>query len=239
MALPKLNATPKYELTIPSNGKTVRFRPYLVKEEKVLMMASESKDSKAILNAVVDTIKDCLEENSMVDISKLTTFDIEYMFTKIRSKSVGEISKVNVRCQKNECDHIQEIEIDLDTVEVPVKKGQNTVRITEDIAIQLNWPSYKMVIDENLTEAKNDITSVFSMIAGSIESILVGDERLSAKDQTKEELLEFINSMTSSQFEKITDFFSDIPQMEKCISFNCQKCNQTNDLKLKGMSDFF
>lgn len=239
MALPKLNVTPKYELTIPSMQKTVKFRPYLVKEEKVLMMASESKETKAILTAIVDTIKDCVEPEVPVDYSKLTTFDIEYMFTKIRSKSVGEVSRVVIKCQNEECKHNQEVEIDLDNVDVPVKGGSNIIRLSDDIQVEMNWPSYKVMIENDFDKMKEDPTSIFQLIGDSIEAILTEEERILVKDQPKEDVQEFINSMTSQQFESIASFFNEMPQMQKLVEFKCIKCGTESSINLKGMSDFF
>jgi len=242
MALPKLNATPSYEMEIPSTGKKVRFRPYLVKEEKILLMASETKDTKAILNAVVATIKDCVEDPG-INFSKLSTFDIEYMFTKIRSKSVGEVVKVRAKCKNKKddgetCDYLQEVEIDLDKIKIDVPKN-NKIKLNDEIVVELNWPSYTNVINNELDKMEKKPELVFNMIQDCIEAVVYKEERILAKDQSKEEIEQFVESFTSGQFQKIASFFNDIPQMKQEISFVCDKCKGENNVVLRGMSDFF
>jgi hypothetical protein len=235
MALPKLNAVPKYELTIPSLGKQVKYRPYLVKEEKVLMMSFESGDKRATLNAVVDTIFSCLEENNGISPSSLTTFDVEYMFTQIRAKSVGEVARIRVKC--NHCEHFNDQEVDLESVGVDIPKT-NVIDLTEDISIKMKYPSYKVLITKDL-ESENQIELGFDMITECIESIRTADEQFIVKDQSKEELQEFIESFTTDQFEKIVNFLNTMPKMEKVLEFNCISCGEENKVKLEGMSDFF
>ena len=235
MSLPKLNATPKYELTIPSLNKPVRYRPYLVKEEKVLMMSFESGDKKATLNAVVDTIFSCLEENNGINPNSLTTFDVEYMFTQIRAKSVGEVARIKVKC--NSCGHYNDQEIDLESVQVEVPK-ENIIELTEDISIKMKYPSYRILITKDL-ESEKQIELGFDMIAECIDTIMTPEEQFVVKDQPKEELQEFIESFTTDQFEKIVNFLNGIPKMKKVLEFTCVSCNEDNKVKLEGMSDFF
>lgn len=235
MALPKLNATPKYELTIPSLNKPIRYRPYLVKEEKVLMMSFESGDKKATLNAVVDTIMSCLEENNDINPNALTTFDIEYMFTQIRAKSVGEVARIRVKC--NHCEHFNDQEVDLETIQIEVPK-ENIIGLTEDISIKMRYPSYKILVTKDL-DSENQIELGFDMISECIESIRTPEEQFIVKDQPKEELQEFIESFTTDQFEKIVNFLNTMPKMEKVLEFNCASCKEDNKVKLEGMSDFF
>ena len=138
MALPKLNDTPKYDVVIPSTQNKVRYRPFLVKEEKVLMMALETKDQRKALEAIVDTIEACVTDD--IDAKKLTTFDVEYMFTQIRSKSVGETSKINIKC--DECNSSIEVEVPIDDVKIELPKISNIVELTKDISIKMKWPAY-------------------------------------------------------------------------------------------------
>lgn len=237
MALPKLNETPMYELTVPSTGQKARYRPYLVKEEKVLMMAYESQDTKSVLRAVVDTISSCLEEGHAINLNNLTTFDVEYMFTRIRSKSVGEVSKVNIKC--GPCKALNEYAIDLDTVEIEVDRNKNMIEMAEGIFIEMRWPSYLDFIEKDIEEQTQNIDAIFDLISESIVAVHYKDERIDAKDQSKEELKEFVTNLTSSQFQKLANFFEDIPTMKKNIEFNCVKCGEKNEMMLKGMSDFF
>lgn len=235
MALPKLNETPKFSLTIPSTGKKIRFRPYLVKEEKVLMMAFESKDLRASLEAVADTIQACIPEEDSVDVRELATFDIEYIFTKIRSKSVGEVSEVAVKC--NECKTYNTVQINLDEVEVEKKEIDNMIFITDDIAVELAYPSYESVIAKDLQNLEN--SSAFELILDSIKAVHTGEERIDAKEESREDMMEFLMSLTSSQFESITDFLNRMPALSHKINFNCTKCAESNEIELRGMSDFF
>ena len=141
MALPKLNDKPKYELTIPSTGKKVKYRPYLVKEEKILMMALESGDKNSALNAVIDTIEACVSDK--VDRTQLALFDIEYMFIMIRSKSVGEISEVGIKCTS--CHAVNEISIQLDNVQVKKPDGSNEIELSDTIMLKMKYPSFSDV----------------------------------------------------------------------------------------------
>ena len=141
--LPKLNATPSHEMTIPSTQKVVNFRPYLVKEEKVLLLAFESKDQKKALSAMIGTIDACVSDT--IDTSKLTMFDVEYMFTQIRSKSVGESTKVMIKC--SECGHENEIGIDLSSANVDVPEVDNIIKISDEITVELRYPSLEVFID--------------------------------------------------------------------------------------------
>ena len=146
MALPKLNDSPKYELVIPSTQKAVRFRPYLVKEEKVLMMAMESQDEAQVLGAITDTIAACVDDN--IKISKLTTFDVEYMFIQIRAKSVGESIELNMACK--ECEHQTAVSVKLDDVKIDVPKVSNMIELSDQISIEMRWPTYTAMLDSSV-----------------------------------------------------------------------------------------
>ena len=237
MSLPKLNDTPMYTLSVPSTGAKVRYRPYLVKEEKVLMMAYESQDIKNVLTAVVDTIESCLEEGHAIDISKLTTFDVEYMFTRIRSKSVGEVSKINIKC--GPCKALNEYSIDLDDVEIEVDNSRKMIEMAEGIFIEMCWPSYSDFIEKDINEDDQNLDMLFNLITENIVAIHYKEERINASDRTKEELMEFVTNLTSTQFQKLAKFFEEMPSMKKDIEFNCIKCGEKNEMMLRGMSDFF
>jgi len=234
MALPKLNDKPKYELVIPSSGKKVKYRPYLVKEEKVLMMALESGDKNTALNAVVDTIEACI--NDPIDKNDLSIFDIEYMFIMIRSKSVGEISEVGVKCPK--CNTVNEVSIKLDDVKLPSIPKDKSIEINDTISLQMRYPGYMDVAsleDETLSGTEK----VFKLIGKCIESVTTEDEFILIKDTPESELEEFIESLSSAQFMKIKDFVENIPTVEKDVTFHCKSCSEKNDIKLKGIDDFF
>jgi hypothetical protein len=234
MALPKLNDKPKYELTVPSTGKRVRYRPYLVKEEKVLMMALESGDKNSALNAVVDTIESCITED--LERSSLTIFDIEYMFIMIRSKSVGEVSQIGVKCQK--CETVNEISVQLDNVEIPKITKNHSIDLTDTISIKMRYPTFTDIASlEN--EKLSGTEKVFKLISRCIESVTTDDEHILLKDVADSEVTEFIESLSSGQFTKIKEFVENIPNVQKDISFTCKSCLQHNEVILKGIDDFF
>ena len=179
MVLPKLNTSPKYEMVIPSSKQTVRYRPYLVKEEKVLLMAFESNDSSQAMNAIIDTILVCVDEN--IKRETLTTFDVEYMFTQIRSKSVGETSKVNVKCEK--CETLNAVTINLAEVELDTPESvNNEIQLTPEVSIELSYPSADSLIsiDKEATQAEK----ILATIVASIDVIKTEEERVSTKDVT-------------------------------------------------------
>jgi len=232
MALPKLNSDPKYKVTVPSTGKEVSFRPYLVKEEKVLMMAFESKDQKQALRAIVDTLSACIDEE--MDISALKTFDIEYLFTQIRSKSVGENSTVYLSC--TECGSKNEQNVDITSVEVTKPEKDPIIELTPSISVEMDYPSYENVMNTDLEG--DEIEVGFSMVVNSIKSIITEDERTDAKDVNKKELVEFVESMNQIQFQQVSDFLNQIPAMEHDVKFDCKDCGHHNEIKLKGIQDF-
>ncbi len=232
MALPKLNSDPKYKVTIPSSGKEVSFRPYLVKEEKVLMMAFESQDQKQALRAIVDTLSACIDED--LDISSLKTFDIEYLFTQIRSKSVGENSTVYLTC--TECSSKNEQTIDIANVGVTESKVDKIIELTPSVSVEMDYPSYNDVMSTNLEG--DEIEVGFSMVVNSIKAIITEEERTDAKEVTKKELTEFVESMNQIQFQKVSEFLNEIPAMEHEVEFACKDCGHENQVTLKGIQDF-
>ena len=241
MALPKLNVLPNFELTIPSNGKKVRYRPYLVKEEKMLLLAAESKDPKTILQAMTDTIKDCVDGD--IDVDKLATFDIEYMFVQIRAKSVGEVIKLKLKCD-NEidgevCGFENEVNFKVDSIAVDVPKVDKIIKLTDDISVELKWPSYKDLSNTDLAEGEITTEAMFKLVAKSIAAVLTPEERFDLKDSTEKEIVDFIESLSSEQFGKISSFLGNIPKMKAQINYTCEKCGKQHEIKLEGAADFF
>lgn len=233
MALPRLNETPKYELTVPSSEQKVRFRPYLVKEEKVLMMAMESKDQKQALNAVVDTILACVSED--IDKSKLNVFDIEYMFLMIRSKSVGESSEVTIKC--TECGHENSVIIHLDDIPVPKIEHDGNIQISDEISLSMEYPVWTdmLEIDDN----KSETEQTFDLIAACMRVLTTKDDRYELRDESKEEIQNFIDSLSTNQFDKIREFIEKMPRLEKEVKFICESCGEENVVMLRGLDDFF
>ena len=194
-ALPKLNATPKHEMVIPSTGKTVMFRPYLVKEEKILLMAFESQDEKTAMKAMLDTIDACVEGDYVK--SKLTTFDIEYMFTQIRGKSVGESIDVNLIC--SECKKQTEMNINLADITVDVPEVDNLIQLTDTISVEIQYPPFKTFID-NFKENVQETEFGFTVIRECISAVINGEERIDINEVPAKDVDDFIDSMNNNNF---------------------------------------
>jgi hypothetical protein len=249
MALPRLNDTPKYSLTIPSTGQKVKFRPYLVKEEKVLMIAFESQDTQQSLNAIVDTIGACLDPEANVNLERLTTFDVEYMFLQIRAKSAGEVARVYITCpnefpddilrEMHKCGASNEIEIDLETITVEVPEGKGIIELTDDISVQMQYPSYRSVIATVDEEGNQSVEDGFRTLSNSIDAVLTGEQRMSFKDETEEEIQAFIDSLSERQLKKLVDFVDEMPELKKVVDYTCKKCSHKGKIELKGIQDFF
>ncbi len=235
MALPKLNAVPKYELTMPSTGKKHRYRPFLVKEEKVLLLAQESNDPKQMIYALADMVESCVEG---VDKKTLAPIDVEYSFLKVRAKSVGETSELLMKCEKCEAQNPQVI--DLDKIEPPVGKAQGKTKIDlgENIFVNLKIPSFVEMTDIDIS-AESGTETVFNLIALCVESIQTEDENINAKDVDISELKEFIESMSVEQFGKIREYIDTIPKLQHTIEYNCSGCGHENKVELEGVQSFF
>ena len=235
MALPKLNESPIYELKQPSTGEIKRFRPFLMREQKNLLIANESKDPRQIMNAILNAIQICVED---VDVTKVSTTDADYMFTMVRSKSVGESTTVVYKCK--ECGHPNKIKIDLNLIEVSGKKQSNIVKLNDQISIEMKHPTYMDMIQNQVLENPDQyVETTYSTVASCLDAVITGEERIAIKDESKEEIENFINSLTSEQFEKITEYIQNIPSMKYTSTFDCEKCNTHNEFKLEGMQDFF
>lgn len=237
MALPRLNENPQYDLVIPSTSKEVRYRPFLVKEQKVLMLAYESQNKKDIVNSIMNTIDACVTGD--YELNKLTTYDIDYMFTKIRSKSVGENATINVVCE--ECEEQNEVTVNLDDIEVITNNKNNIVKITDDISIKLRHPTYSFFMNKGtfFEEDKKRTEILMDLIVACIDSVLTEEEAIKISDEPIEEVQKFLDSLTSSQFEMITNWVEDMPTVTKEIEFNCKNCKTDNKRVLKGLEDFF
>jgi len=234
MALPKLNDAPKYELEIPSTGNVVSYRPYLVKEEKVLLMAFESQDQKQAMRAMLDTVVACVYED--INPKLLTTFDVEYMFLQIRSKSVGETSKIGVNC--SECEHQNEVIIPVGDIKIPKSEMSKVIELTSDISIEMTYPKFSEVVD-GYEEGKQESSFAFELIEKSIDAIITPDERISTKEVKPVEVKEFVESMTTTQLSMVSDFVEQMPTLKHDIEFKCSNCSSDNKQELRGVADFF
>ncbi len=235
MALPKLNTAPKYELTVPSTGEKVRFRPFLVKEQKVLLIAYESQDRRNIIQAILDTIESCTED---LNVKKLTTFDVDYIFTNIRAKSVGEKVKVNIDCKS--CSTANEVEIDLDNIQYEDNNLDMVVKITDDISIKMKYPQYDYFLkNQGFFENKSGADALVLLVASCMDSIMTEEENFSIGDESIEEVDSFINSLSAEQFGKIQAFIEKMPKLTKEVKFVCESCGTDNTNVLQGLDDFF
>ena len=231
MALPKLNSEPKYELIIPSLKKKVKFRPFLVKEEKVIMIAMESGDQKDALNAILDTISVCIQDK--INLNTLTTFDVEYLFLQLRAKSIGETAKVNIKCTK--CGTPNTVSIKLDDINIELPEIENTVKLDEKVSVELQWPPFKGLTEVN---TDNSTESAFEMIANCIKIIYTEDERINVSEVSKEEIKEFLESMNSEQFSKLRDYIDQLPKLKHDVAFCCKNCATSNNVTLEGVESF-
>lgn len=238
MALPKVNETLNFTMKIPSTGKRIKFRPYLVKEEKVLLQAFESGDIKTCLEAMVDTLDACIDPKQKVDVGDLATFDIEYMFTQVRSKSVGETSTIIIKCK--DCEEQNPYQIDLDDLEVEMEENNNVIQINDGISVEMRYPTYRGFIDQDLGDLNDENSeAMFQVLASSVAAILTEDNRIDATQEDPKDVVEFLESMTAGQLKKVTAFLEELPSMRHLAKFTCKNCASENELELKGLADFF
>jgi len=234
MALPKID-TPRYEMKLPSTNKKVVYRPYLVKEEKILMLAMESGDDQQMIRAVKDVVTACTD--GAVDVNTMTMFDMEYVFIQLRSKSVGEKTTVGVTCAS--CSTKNDIDIDLTNVrvEVPPAKSRK-IDITKNVGVVLKYPSLDDIMNIQTGDG-SEVDKTFDVIISCIDSIYSGDEMFDAKSQTKKELKEFIEALSANQFNSMKSFVETMPSAKVAVSFDCNKCQHHNEFDVKGIANFF
>ena len=231
MSLPSLNDKPEYTLTVPSNGKKVNFRPYLVKEEKILLMAAESKDENEIIRAIENTVMACVEGS--IDVSRLCTFDLEYMFLQLRSKSTGENSDILIKCQS--CEEKNEVTVSLNDVSCSKPIGSNIIELTNGISLEMKYPSYR---DMNLSSENEDQFGL-EVISRCIEAVLTEEERIVIGEEKVEDVETFVESMTQEQFKKVIDFIQEMPSLKYDMKFVCQSCGEMNEREIRGIQSFF
>ena len=222
MGLPQLNNdVPKYEMTVPSTKQVVKFRPFLVKEQKVLLIAFESKDSKQILSGMLDCLETCVPG---INVHTLATFDVDYMFTQVRSKSVGETTQLLHAC--SECNEENEVK---------------DIKLTNEITVELKYPTYADILKNKALDGENvsGAEVVFESIISCLNSVKTETENVMVKDEPKEEIERFMNSLTNNQLEKITNLVENMPTLSHAEKYECKKCKHENIIELKGLNDFF
>jgi len=238
MPLPKI-ATPTYELELPSTGKTIQYRPFLVKEEKVLVIALESEDNKQITNAIKTVLRNCVLTKG-IKVEFLPTFDIEFLFLNIRGKSVGEEIEVNIICPDDEETQVP-VTINLDDIEVQKDDNHtNRIKVDDSIMMEMKYPSLDQFIKSNFDfDDANAMNQSFELIAASIDKIYTEDEVWATADCTKKEVKEFLDSMNSTQFKAIESFFETMPKLSHTISVTNPKTKVKSDVVLEGLASFF
>jgi hypothetical protein len=233
MALPKLNSA-NYELSLPSTGKTIKYRPFLVKEQKALMIAQESEDEKVIENTFAQIINDCVADK--IDPHKMPMFDIEYVFLKIRSKSVGEVADLVVTCPDDGETKVN-VSIPLEEVNVQMKKDHtNVVSLTNDISVVMRYPCLG---DMKGFNALGETKSLFEMVKRCIHEVHDGEEVYHKVDMSEKDLEDFIDSMSSKNFESIGEFFSSMPKLSYDLEVVNPKTKVKSVIPIEGLQSFF
>ena len=234
MTLPVLN-NPNYEMELPSTGEKIEYRPFLVKEQKILMMAMESKDTSSQSKAVVDIIKNCTFGKLNDKVETLPTFDIEYMFLQIRQKSVGETIDITVTCQDDGETKVP-VTLNLEDIKVVKTEGHtNVIMITDKIGLNMKHPTMKQILSYDLTKMDN-MESTFDIIQDCLESIF--DEETVYDEMSRKEMSEFIEQMTTDQFEKVTGFFTTMPKLKHTVKVTNPNTGVENEIVLEGMQSF-
>jgi hypothetical protein len=239
MPLPKIN-TPTYELELPSTGKKIRYRPFLVREEKILIMALESESMKQITSAIVQILSDCILTKG-IKVSDLSTFDIEYIFLNVRAKSVGETVEVNVTCPDDEGTQVK-VEIAIDDIKIQKNKDHNNIiKLDDTLSMKMKYSSLEQFVENNF-ETSDDISDVnksLSMIISCIDTVYDQEESWSASDCSKKELEDFVEQMNTKQFKEIENFFITMPKLSHTIKVKNPNTDVESEVVLEGLASFF
>ena len=236
MALPKLT-TPTYELEVPSTDEKIKYRPFLVKEEKILLIAMESGEQESIVTAIKDIVTECTY--GKVDLGSLPMFDVEYIFLQIRSKSVGEVSTLKLLCPDDKETYVN-VDVDLSNIMVHVDKGHNPkIELTEEMGMIMTYPTIDSIT--GLDGADINTSNMLDVISSCVLQIYdkKGEEVFDAKDQTKQELVEFVEQLNTKQFEEVQKFFDTMPKLRHTIEIENPKTKVKSKIVLQGLNDFF
>ena len=232
MALPRID-TPKYQLTIPSTQQKIDFRPFLVREQKIIMMAQESQDEKQMVRAMSDLVTSCTFNK--FDVNKLPIFDVEYMFLKIRGKSIGETVELNLMCPDDGETQVP-TKINLEDIEVSMTVGHsNMIDITDNIKLQLRYPIYS---DATQVGGLDQSDGVFKLLTRCIDKIIYGDQEYNRVDITDKEIEEFIDQLNTDQFNNIVEFFNTMPKLRHVVQITNPKTKIKSEVVLEGLQNF-
>ena len=236
MALPTMDL-PSYELEIPSNKKKIKIRPFLVKEEKVLLLALESDDEKNIKDAVFNLLKACIQ--SRIKVENLSTFDLEYIFLNIRAISVGEVVEILITCQDDEETKVK-YNLNLTNINVIFPEGHtNKIMLTDTTGVIMKYPSFDDFVEGQFSNKQYNEDSIIKIIAGSIDQIFQGDEVYDSSTTTKKEFLQFVENLTKDQLEKIQEFFESAPRLEHTFNITNPNTGVESEYNLRGLQSFF
>lgn len=232
MALPVIN-TPTYDLKL-SSGETIKYRPFLVKEQKILLLSVEDGSTNAIINGVSQIINNCTF--GKVDVNKIPLFDVEHIFLRLREKSVGEVADFRVKCIDDACNGLTNISVDLASI-VPdeSKYGKRQIKVTNNVTVNMRYPTLNTL---NSVKDLNNVEDNFKFLSSCIESIEYDGQIYDTATTSREELQEFIENLTSEQFQKIKDFFTDMPRMTKRLDYTCGTCGKSCTRELSGLQNF-
>ncbi len=237
MPLPTI-ATPTYELTLPSNNKKVKYRPFLVKEEKILILAMESEDTKQITAAITDVLNACILTRG-IKIDSLPTFDIEYLFLNVRAKSVGEVVDLVVTCEDDGETKV-DISVNLDDIKVERnKKHKKDIKLDNNLSLRLKYPSMEQFIKSNFDFEGTNVDASFKMIAGCIDQIYNEEEAWPATDYSEKERIEFLDQLNTKQFKEVEQFFDTMPKLSHKLVVKNPNTGVDNNVVLEGLASFF
>lgn len=241
MALP-MNTMPTFNLKVPSTGKTIKYRPFVVKEEKALLIAHQSEDLKVMIDTLKSVIKSCVLDDLNVD--SLAVFDLEYIFTRIRGKSVGETIELMFQCDNDHGEQnkkaVSKVTVDINAIDVVRGEGHtNKIELFGDVGIVMKYPSIDVARELENQDGTTNVENIFSVIMDSIDFIYQGEDVYYAKDQTREELATFVNNLTSEQFVKVQKFFETMPKLTTTIEYTCPICGKEHKRVLEGLNNFF
>lgn len=224
-------STPTFNEVVPSTKQKVKLTPFRVGDEKVLLMASQSKDTKQMLGALKTVIENCV---SGVDADKLASFDLEYLFLKLRAVSVGESADVGIKCEQ--CDEVAKVKVDLSKVKVIETEGHTkTVELSKDLVLEMRYPDVEVLIDLN----SSDVEKFFDVVCSCIDRVYHGENVYEITPVDYDDVKNILNSLTSKQFEAVKNFFVSLPKMQQGIKFKCKACEHENNRVLEGLASFF
>lgn len=236
MSLPKINV-PLYELTIPSTGKKIKYRPFVVKEEKLLLLALESEDQDEITNSIIQIINNCVQ--SKINIDELSTFDVEYLFLNIRSKSVGEVLEFAITCPD---DNETQVEVEINIDEIQVVKEENhtdTIDLENGYFIKMKYPTMKYIMNRKNTDGKSIIDSTFEYAVECIDQIYNEEEVWESANSTHKELSEFVENLNTKQYQKLQNFFNTMPKLKHSVDITNPKTGVKSEVTIEGLANFF